>query len=142
MGTHYDADFCQWTQEQATLLRAGLLSDVDAMNLAEEIESMGNSDRRSLGSHLTVVMMHLLKWRYQQTHQCNSWRLSIHYGRNDIEQLLSESPSLKNRVTELVEKRYPYARRNAVIETGLPLSTFPETCPFTIDQILCDYWPS
>jgi len=139
--TTYESDFCQWTQEQANLLRAGMLSDIDFVNLAEEIESMGKSDRRSLGSHLTVVMMHLLKWQQQSDKQCNSWRLSILHGRYDIDQLISESPSLKNRIPELVSKVYLRARQTAAIETGLPLSTFPESCPFTVDQILGDYWP-
>lgn len=139
--SRYDVDFYLWTQEQAGLLRAHALSDVDAEHLAEEVESMGNSDRRSLGSHLTVVLMHLLKWQHQPDRQCNSWRLSVYHGRDDIDQLLSESPSLKNRIPELINKKYPIARRNAGIETGLPLSTFPESCPFTVDQILDDFWP-
>ena len=44
----YDDDFFAWTQEQARLLRKGELTDVDAENLAEEIESMGRSDRREI----------------------------------------------------------------------------------------------
>ncbi len=41
----------------------------------------------------------------------------------------------------LVQEEYPLARRNAVVETGLPPATLPEQCPFTDDQILSDYWP-
>ena len=51
MSTHpelYDQDFYQWTQEQAALLREGAWQDLDVINLAEEIESLGKSDRRAL----------------------------------------------------------------------------------------------
>jgi len=35
----------------------------------------------------------------------------------------------------------PSAREDAADETGLPISIFPETCPFTIEQITGDDWP-
>src|SRR5271168_2524963 len=61
----YDEDFYAWTVEQARLLRSGELSAIDAANIAEEIESMGRSDRRELKSRLIVLLDHLLKWRHQ-----------------------------------------------------------------------------
>ena len=65
--TLYDTDFYAWTNEQAALLRAGRWSEADVENIAEEIESMGRSERRELVSRLTVLLMHLLKWRFQPT---------------------------------------------------------------------------
>jgi len=44
----YDADFYTRTIEQAGLRRAGRLSEADIENIAEEIESMGRSDKRGL----------------------------------------------------------------------------------------------
>ena len=60
-GTRYDEDFYTWTQEQAALLREGAVHELDLTNLAEEIESLGKSDRRALGSHLRNLVLHLLK---------------------------------------------------------------------------------
>ena len=37
----YEQDFYMWTQEQAAILKAGALSQLDVANLIEEIESMG-----------------------------------------------------------------------------------------------------
>jgi len=37
---------------------------------------------------------------------------------------------------EILEEEYRLARRKAAAETGLPISTFPEECPFTIEQVL------
>lgn len=61
----YEQDFYMWTQEQAAILKAGALSQLDVANLIEEIESMGKTQKRELISRLTVLIMHLLKWDYQ-----------------------------------------------------------------------------
>ena len=61
----YDRDFYAWANEQAALLRAGKLMEADIQNIAEEIESMGRSEKRELVSRLTVLLLHLLKWQFQ-----------------------------------------------------------------------------
>ena len=139
--TDYDTDFYQWTQQQAALLRQGLLSAVDATNLAEEVESMGKKDRRAMGSHLRNILLHLLKWRYQPERRGSSWTESISNARDEVEDILADSPSLVPQVESLTAAEYPRARRKATSETGPPLSTFPESCPFTMEQITGDYWP-
>lgn len=140
----YDQDFYAWTQEQAALLREGALHDLDVTNLAEEIESLGKSDRRTLGSHLRNLVLHLLKWRYQPAGRSSghSWRSSIRNARAEIAVLLEDSPSLRREVSGLLTRWYPLARQDAADETGLPLATFPEACPWTAEQVLdTDFWP-
>lgn len=137
----YETDFYQWTQQQAALLRQGALSALDIENLIEEIDDMGASNRRSLGSFLELVIMHLLKWQYQPERRGTSWRLSIFNGRHQIQRLLKDSPSLNPKVVTLIADEYRQARQIAALETGLPLTTFPDQCPFTIEQITGDYWP-
>jgi hypothetical protein len=61
----YEEDFYRWTAEQSELLRSGEFSAIDAANIAEEIESMGRSDRREIRSRLVVLLTQLLKWRFQ-----------------------------------------------------------------------------
>jgi hypothetical protein len=141
---HYDQDFYTWTQEQAALLREGAWQDLDVINLAEEIESLGKNDRRALGSHLRNLMLHLLKWHYQAREEgpSTSWRSSIRNARADIAVLLEDSPSLRRVVPGLVTRWYGLARQDAADETGLPLAIFPETCPWTPEQILDEgFWP-
>ena len=48
----HEEDFYAWMVEQSRLLRAGEFSAIDAVNIAEEIESIGRSDRRELKSRL------------------------------------------------------------------------------------------
>lgn len=138
----YEQDYVRWLFENAALLRNRQLEALDVENIAEELEDMARSDVRALGSHLAVVMLHLLKWEHQPGHRSSGWRGSIYNGRTAVRDLLEDSPSLRNRLPELVARQYPRARYNAANETGLPESTFPDTCPYTIDQLLStDYWP-
>lgn len=141
MSACYETDFYLWTQQQAGLLRQGLLPAVDVVNIAEEIESMGKRDRRAIGSYLRNVLLHLLKWVYQPERRGTSWESSLNSGRVEIEVLLAESPSLVPQFPTLLAEEYQRARKRASFETGLPLTTFPDQCPFTIEQITGDYWP-
>ncbi len=132
----YEEDFFAWTIEQARLLRAGDLSAVDAANIAEEIESMGRSDRRELQSRLVVLIMHLLKWRFQSSARSRSWSATIEEQRLQIENAFSESPSLQPPAGSMLPQAYAIARERAIAETGLADDMFPATCPFTLDEVL------
>ena len=59
--TGYDADVVAWSSEQAALLRAGRFSELDIEHLADEIEDVGRSEERELGSRMAVLLAHLLK---------------------------------------------------------------------------------
>jgi hypothetical protein len=132
----YDEDFYAWTVEQSRLLRSGELSAVDAANIAEEIESMGRSDRRELKSRLVVLVMHLLKWRHQPGARSRSWSATVEEQRLQIEDLLAESPSLRPNSAAMLAEAHAIARTRAIAETGLADEVFPETCPFTADEVL------
>ncbi len=134
--TLYDRDFYAWAMEQAALLRAGRLDAADIHHIAEEIESMGRSEKRELVSRLTVLLLHLLKWQYQPALRGNSWRLSIANARDQLADHLADNPSLKARLDEAVTAAYRYARRSASVETGLPESTFPAECPWPFTAIM------
>jgi hypothetical protein len=136
MSNLYEQDFYQWTIEQANLLKAGALSQLDIENLIEEVESMGKSQKRALESRLTVLLMHLLKWDFQPELQCRSWQSTIAIQRKEIKRLLRTNPGLKSIVNGLLPEIFEDAIDIASIETGLPKSAFPETCPYTIDQIM------
>ena len=131
----YAQDFFQWTQTTAALIRAGKWQEIDPTSVAEEIESLGNEQRHALRSHLRILLLHQLKWAYQPRHHSGSWRSSIGHARAEIEDRLADSPSLRQMLPALLTWAYQRARRLAAIETGLPLVTFPETCPWTLDQL-------
>lgn len=138
----YETDFYGWTNQQATLLRTGKLLEADITHIAEEIEDMGKNLKRELVSRLEILFVHLLKWQYQPGHQSNSWRYTIDEQRAKLADHLEDNPSLKSQLPEAVGRGYRYAVRGAAKETGLPKSTFPESCPWTFEQVLNeDFWP-
>lgn len=134
----YDEDFFAWTEEQARLLRAGEFTQLDIANIAEEIDDMGRSIRRELRNRLSVLTMHLLKWRYQPGYRSRSWSGTIREQREQISDLLEESPSLKPLPAQDLAKIYRLAVSKAMGETGLPEATFPADCPFTPEQLLAE----
>uniref|UniRef100_A0A7C4VZK8 DUF29 domain-containing protein n=1 Tax=Desulfatirhabdium butyrativorans TaxID=340467 RepID=A0A7C4VZK8_9BACT len=136
MNTLYEKDFYLWTVEQANLLRTGALSQLDIKNLLEEIEAMGRSEKRELRSRLTVLIMNLLKWDYQPEFRCKSWESTIQTQRKEIEFVLNDNPSLRQGLSDVILQAYPLSRLKASLETGMSESTFPESCPYTIEQIL------
>jgi hypothetical protein len=140
--TLYERDFYAWANEQAGLLRAGRLAEADLENIAEEIESMGRSEKRELNSRLEVLLTHLLKWRYQTHLRGKSWRNTIERQREAIVEHLADNPSLKDRLPSEVASAYRKAIRDAEDETGLDRSVFPPVCPWTYEQAINEtFWP-
>ena len=138
----YDRDFYAWANEQAALLRAGKLMEADIQNIAEEIESMGRSEKRELVSRLTVLLLHLLKWQFQPGLRGTSWRLSIENTRYQLEEHIEDNPSLRSQLDQVMRNAYRRAQNDAVSETGLARNTFPDDCPYTFDQaISLGFWP-
>ena len=138
----YEADFYAWANQQAALLRAGRLGEADIANIAEEIESMGKSEKRELINRLAVLLMHLLKWRFQPKKRGKSWRLTIEIQRIELERHMRDNPSLKAKIAEAIADAHRSARIEAAKETKLDTDLFPKACPWTYDEIIDDgFWP-
>ncbi len=132
----YDTDFYAWTLHNATLLREGRLSEIDVDHLAEEIESMGQREKRELLNRLAVLISHLLKWKHQPSRRSKSWEFTIKEQRLELTDLLEESPSL----ARILEAKLAAAYKKALLltekETGLESHHFPSTCAFSFAQLL------
>jgi cation transport regulator ChaB len=146
--TAHRDDFYSWALEQAQALRraaaerVNTAAPIDWENVAEEIESMGNEQAWKLKSSYTVLLLHLLEWRYQPKRRTRSWRITIGRERDNVLDWLRASPGLKSRRHELFAWAYERARRDAMRETSLPLRSFPEACPFTLEQAMDEaFWP-
>jgi hypothetical protein len=136
MGTSYEKDAALWAAEQGALLRTGRLSEVDLTNVAEEIEAMGRSERRELASRMSVLLAHLLKWKYQPGRRSDSWRNTIREQRSMLRLLIKDSPSLKPTLAdpEWTSDIWENATASAADETGLNIGIFPATCLWATEQ--------
>jgi len=134
--TNYEKDFYGWLQKQAGLLRSGNLKEADIEHIAEEIESMGKSEKRELVSRLTILLMHLLKWDHQPSRRSKSWYFTILEQRRKIQRHMEDNPSLKAKLDEVLADAYYYALLKAMAETGLEEGTFSSKCPYEYDEIM------
>ena len=138
----YDTDFYAWANAQATLLRSGSLATADVEHIAEEIESMGRSEKRELLSRLAPLLMPLLKWQVQPMLRGNSWRATIKVQRREIARHLADNPSLSARLPEVLGDAYGDAVLLAARDTGLAESAFPASNPWTFAEVMDDgFWP-
>jgi hypothetical protein len=138
----YEQDFYAWSQQQAALLRAGRTGEADLENIAEEIDSMGKTEKRELVSRLTVLLLHLVKWRFQEKKRGRSWRLTIKGQRLDIRTLLKQNPSLRPFLPEAIAEAWPRVLIEAEKETRLKAAAFPKECPWPASSVLDeDFWP-
>lgn len=138
MGTTYEKDVVAWAQEQAQLLRSGKLTELDIEHIAEEIEDVGKSEQRELANRMAHLLSHLLKWEFQPERCGASWEITINKQRKGIETRVKKTPSLKPLLTD--PEWWSDAWDDAVVEaskeTGMDDTEFPETCPWSIEEVM------
>jgi len=138
----YERDFFERTNQQASLLRAGQLAAADIEHIAEEIESLGRSEKGELLSRLAILMMKLLRWRAQPMLRGNSWQATIKVQRREIGRHLADNPSLQAQLPEILDAAYGDAILLAARESGLSEATFPPTNPWSYAAIMDEgFWP-
>jgi len=132
----YDRDLYSWAVEQAALLRAGRIAEADALNIAEEIDDVGNEQYDKLESALRIILLHLLKWDYQPERRSRSWWASISVHRKRVLHVLRKNPGLKPLIEEAIVEAYETARIEASAQTSLEDDVFPPDCPYSWQQIM------
>ena len=148
----YDQDFLLWTQEQSKLLREAAERRVnfplDWENLAEEIESLGKSQRSELRSRIGTTIEHLLKLEHSTTREPREgWRETIHQSRREAEFVLEDNPSLRREVADLVDtmfERFAQFPIDELIRRGeLDKNRRAEilACSYTAEQVLGEWFP-
>ena len=150
--TLYDADFVQWSKQQAEALRAAGVGatnqPIDWENVAEEIDSLARSENRELGSQIKRILHHLLKLEHSAARNPRQgWENSIIDARDEIEDLLERSPSLRREIGAEIARQAPRAARLAVRDLGKRAEADPaivariRTTAYTEDQIVGDWFP-
>jgi len=132
----YKDDLFGWVEDQVALLNAGRLSEIDVVNIADELGDVGKDQYDKLESAIRIVLHHLLKWDHQPSYRSKSWVFSIRTQRRQIDRILKKNPSLKPHIAEAVVEGYLDARDEAESETGLPAETFPVDCPYDWNAVL------
>lgn len=145
----YDEDFFAWTQAQARELRRFARTRpnvaLDVEHIAGEIADLGTERRDALRSWTARIIEHLLLLEHSPAQEPRrGWIDEIVNFRSEIERRLSRTleRDLKRRLPLL----YDEARRN--LQRKLErygeaevAERLPENCPFTLEQVLGDFWP-
>ncbi|MBK1703822.1 hypothetical protein CKO40_04500 [Halochromatium glycolicum] len=137
----YETDLLRWSEEQANLLRAGRLDELDIGNLLEELEDMGREQKVALQSLLRQILIHLLKLQCSPaTAPRGKWVDELIEFRAQAQTRLEEAPSLKHYADDLFEKAWRQARRGAAksFEAYGETGEIPGSCPFSLQQCLDD----
>ena len=151
MNSLYETDFQSWIEQQTELLKKKRFSELDVQNLLEEMVDMGKSNYRELENRFMIILLHLLKWKYQlkqlpetwKEFEGKSWKNTIIEQRYQLHKLLRQNPSLNRLIPTTLEEIYADAVRLAATETGLDSKVFPTSCPFTPTNVLDDnFWPT
>jgi hypothetical protein len=151
-GDLYDEDFVRWTEDQAAALRrakaTGANLSLDWDHLAEEIESLGRSDRRKLRSQIRLILRYLFDLVVSPADESRTrWRVAIIEARAEIKALLEDSPSLRNEVEALIAKLSPLAAElaagdlEACSEPTERIGARLVAGGFTAEEVLEDWFP-
>ena len=142
----YDEDFYLWTRDQAAAIRAGRFTDLDVEHLAEEVEDLGSEQRAGVRSRVRTVIEHLLKLQFSPAVEPRpGWRRTVRTRRQGIRDRLTTT--IRKAVEDDLRELYDDARANAV--DGLmafgeqaAADALPAECPYTLEQILGDWFPA
>jgi hypothetical protein len=145
-GPHYDDDFYAWTQYQAEVLRTMAVSDnrFDRENVAEEVETLGRSERDAMRSQVRRIIEHLLKLAYSPAEEPrHGWMSSIAEARATLDDKISET--LRRDAENMLAKLYQDSRE--IAEPALrsygeteAADKLPSECPYTHEDILRRGW--
>jgi hypothetical protein len=102
----YEEDVYGWAVYTAQLLRDKKMSELDFENIIEEMEALGRSEKHQLINRLALVISHLLKWQYQPTLRSHSWIYTIREQRTQAKMHLTDNPSLKGKLEEILINAY------------------------------------
>ena len=128
----YETDFALWSEQQAQALRRRATNEIDWDNVAEEIESLGNRERRELEHRIETVLDHLMRFTASPAHDPRrGWRRTVSEQRSGIAKILRDSPGLRPAVAGIIAAGLPTARQLATEA----LEEYGETPRVPLDQL-------
>lgn len=148
----YDEDFLAWSKQQAEALRAAARTGsnqlLDWQNLAEEIESLGVSQKTALRSQMRRIVRHLLKLEFSPAATPRrGWFELVNDARSEIEDLLETSPSLRGDLRAAVNLVLRQGSKLAISdlegygEIDAPIAARIRSTSYSEDQIVGDWFP-
>lgn len=134
----YDEDYYLWLEITLKQLQEKDIPHLDWEHLVEEIEALGNEQRRKVESYLRQILKHLLLYQYWSLPDCrNHWEVELDHFRVELINFV-KSKTLYNYLLSVLDDTYRDALRQAKKKSGL--NCFPENRLYTVEQILDVNW--
>lgn len=135
----YELDDYLWIQETVKLLKEKQFNQLDLANLIEELEDLGSEKKLAVKSLLEQIIRHLLLLEYWHTeygHNSNHWEAEIISFRVQINDRMTTNfyNYLSENLSSIYSKALKYVQKKSRIDT------FPQECPYTLDQLLDEDW--
>jgi hypothetical protein len=135
----YDIDDYLWIQETVKLLREKRFTELDLDNLIEELDDLVREKKnkvKSLLRQITINLLLLEYWQEQKSLNQNHWQAEITEFRFQLNGVITTNlyKHLVNNLQQIYQKSNKYAQRKTL------LTTFPQKCPYTPDQLLDEDW--
>lgn len=146
----YETDVVEWSEHQGALLRrlaAGerVNDQVDWLNVIEEVETVGRSERTALGSQVNRVILHLMKLEASPaTDPRRGWLDTIDEARAAIDRILEDSPSLRPELPGIVQAELRRVRKlvQAALDRYGETPRVPlDDLDYAADQVTGDWLP-
>jgi hypothetical protein len=141
----HEEDFYVWTEVQAEHLRARRFEALDLGNLIEEVEGLGDARKSAVLNNASVVIEHLLKLQHSPAGDPRGgWIDSVLEHRRRLE--IDLTPRLRQILSEELPRLYDITRRITArrlrrFGEDAAADALPATCPYTVEQIIADWWP-
>ncbi|ALB42375.1 MULTISPECIES: DUF29 domain-containing protein [Nostocales] len=136
----YKSDYLAWYEMTLEQIKNDQLNDLDLDSLSEVLENLVRDTKRSGESYLRQIIIHLLLIEYWEAESINRrrWAAEIVNFRNELETDMTRN--LRKHLNEEKENNYQKAIKYVIAKTGLKKNTFPEQCPYTLEQLINDDW--
>ena len=136
----YKSDYLAWYEMTLEQIKNDQLNDLDLDSLSEVLENLVRDTKRSGESYLRQIIIHLLLIEYWEAESINRrhWAAEIVNFLNELETDMTRN--LRKHLNEEKENNYQKAIKYVIAKTGLKKNTFPEQCPYTLEQLINDDW--
>lgn len=132
----HDRDFCLWVDEQAALLEQGRMEELDVPHLIKAVDRLGQEQKEDIVKAIDRIVSGLLKFQVLAGETPGTVLSDVLEHQCQLEFHITSSPSLRPYAVEKLAETYPKARDRAAAELDITPETFPETCPYALDDVL------
>jgi hypothetical protein len=138
--TLYEIDDSLWLEETIELLKVKRFDAIDLENLIEELEDLGNEKKFRVASFLQQIIRHALLlqfWRVERDYNQGHWESELANFQDQLDTYLTAS--LRKYLEQEFDSIYQKALRYVIKKTKNQVN-FPDTCPYTLEELLNPDW--